>query len=124
MVGPAYMYMALLHAMACSALTPIATTDDASPGAGYAASYTTVTPIANITAFVPAVVKRQSTPGTQLKFPTGLGIVEGPAVPWIVTSYSDESDKIHDAGLTGPTFASRDQGRHLFLSTQTCTHFV
>ena len=81
-------------------------TDDA------VASHTTVTSIANITAFTPAVVKRQDTPGTQLKFPTALGVVDGPAVPWIVTSYSDQSDAYHDAGLTGPTFASRDQGRH------------
>lgn len=81
-------------------------TDDA------VATHTTVTSIANITAFAPAVVKRQGTPGTQLKFPTALGVVDGPAVPWIVTSYSDQSDAYHDAGLTGPTFASRDQGRH------------
>ena len=64
-----------------------AKTDDA-----IVASHTTVTPIANITAFEPAVVKRQATPGNQLKFPTALGVVDGPAVPWFVTSYSDQAE--------------------------------
>eukprot|EP01052_Picozoa_sp_SAG31_P011638 SAG31_NODE_662_length_13028_cov_3.364529_14_plen_149_part_00 len=60
--------MALLHAIACSVLITMAAADDAAADGYYATvSHTSVMTytgdIANVTAFAPAVVKRQSRPG-------------------------------------------------------------
>eukprot|EP01052_Picozoa_sp_SAG31_P039032 SAG31_NODE_5327_length_2608_cov_3.352730_1_plen_434_part_00 len=62
-----------------------------------------------VTASPPALVHRVTTPGAQAKFPAMLEYVgSSDDAPWLVTSFSDQSDAFHEAGDTGQSFCSED----------------